>query len=171
MDVSKSSSSRRREKITTTTTTRRVWIVRHGERVDEVDKLWTTKNPKIYHDPPLTKRGQEQAMKVANFLGSFEGKVKFDLIYCSPLMRAIQTAEQISNVLSIPVCVNNGLGYFAAATALYKAHNKGKTPAFVEIQEIVKQCPLGNFKANHDRKEDNAMHALHTIVKKHKGKQ
>jgi broad specificity phosphatase PhoE len=37
---------------------KRVWIVRHGERVDEVDRSWARLNPSIHHDPPLTSKGK-----------------------------------------------------------------------------------------------------------------
>jgi hypothetical protein len=33
----------------------KLWVVRHGERVDEVDRLWVVKNPRRHWDPPLTK--------------------------------------------------------------------------------------------------------------------
>ena len=137
---------------------RKVWIVRHGERVDEVDKTWTGENR---HDPPLTSRGMEQAMKAANFLRSLEGKVRFERIHSSPLVRALQTAERISDAINLPVRVNNGLGYFAAQTALYETRNKRKPPF---VQDIERCCPLMKVDKIHDRMHSDPMKTLCDIV-------
>ena len=37
------------------------WIVRHGERIDKVNKKWISENKTKCHDPPLTKTGKWQA--------------------------------------------------------------------------------------------------------------
>ena len=140
---------------------RKVWIVRHGERIDEVDRTWTRRNLKIAHDPPLTSVGKVQAMKAANFLRSLEGKVKFERVHVSPLVRALQTAERISDAMDLPVRVNNGLGYFAAQTALYELRNSTKPPF---VQDVAKCCPLMKLDKDHDRKHRHPMDTLCDIV-------
>ena len=79
-----------------------VWVVRHGERVDEVpgvrwDKCGKT-NP-TWFDPELTGRGHQHAAGVADALhGKFGHECPFDVIYTSPLVRTVQTAEKFSEV-------------------------------------------------------------------------
>jgi len=83
-----------------------VWVVRHGERVDEVpgvrwDKCGKT-NPQWF-DPALTGRGHEQAAGVADAIrDKLGGKCPFDVIYTSPLVRTVQTAEKFSEVPPAP---------------------------------------------------------------------
>jgi len=43
-----------------------VWILRHGERIDHVDKTWAATASKQY-DPPLTKGGHIQARKAGEY--------------------------------------------------------------------------------------------------------
>ena len=83
------------------------WIVRHGERVDEVpgvrwDKCGKT-NPQWF-DPALTGRGHEHAAGVADAIrDKFGVECPFDVIYTSPLVRTVQTAEKFSEVPAAPV--------------------------------------------------------------------
>lgn len=83
-----------------------VWVVRHGERVDEVpgirwDKCRKT-NPQWF-DPALTGRGHQHAAGVADALhGKFGHECPFDVIYTSPLVRTVQTAEKFSEVPPVP---------------------------------------------------------------------
>eukprot|EP00802_Teleaulax_amphioxeia_P007622 Tamp_07629.p1 GENE.Tamp_07629~~Tamp_07629.p1 ORF type:complete len:339 (-),score=53.17 Tamp_07629:1447-2403(-) len=96
-----------------------VWVVRHGERVDEVpgvrwDKCGKT-NPQWF-DPALTGRGHEHAAGVADAIrDKLGGKCPFDVIYTSPLVRTVQTAEKFSERLGIPIEVVPGLCTCAAA--------------------------------------------------------
>ncbi|ORX84261.1 phosphoglycerate mutase-like protein [Basidiobolus meristosporus CBS 931.73] len=81
-----------------------VWFVRHGERTDFVDPNWryTTTTP---YDPPLTELGAKQATKTGYYLRDL-AQENFDsfvrphsktryLLYASPFLRCIQTAEGI----------------------------------------------------------------------------
>jgi hypothetical protein len=83
-----------------------VWVVRHGERVDEVpgvrwDKCGKT-NPQWF-DPALTGLGHQHAAGVADALrGKFGPECPFDVIYTSPLVRTVQTAEKFSEVPTPP---------------------------------------------------------------------
>ena len=107
-------------------------------------------------------------MKVANFLLSMKEKTNFERIYVSPLMRALQTAERISDALNLPVRVNTGLGDFAAQTA-YMLTNKGIKLPFVSIKDIAKRCPLAKLDKIHDREQTDPMGALRSIVESTKG--
>ena len=91
-----------------------VWIVRHGERVDEVPgNTWIKcgKRNRLWFDPALTARGHVHAEKVATAFGDrfagfagdrhrsgLESAPPFHAIYTSPLIRTVQTAEKFSVV-------------------------------------------------------------------------
>ncbi|KAI1708617.1 histidine phosphatase superfamily (branch 1) domain-containing protein [Ditylenchus destructor] len=75
---------------------RHIWIVRHGERVDNVDPEWRYNAPGgAWDDPPLTKRGHQQAYEVGTHLVS--QSLTFDHIISSPFVRCIQTASGLIN--------------------------------------------------------------------------
>ena len=48
-----------------------VIIIRHGERLDNVDYNWVSRSDRPY-DPPLTKEGEKQATEAGE---KFKGKV------------------------------------------------------------------------------------------------
>jgi uncharacterized phosphatase len=76
------------------------YLVRHGET------SWNAEG-KIQgrSDIPLGDIGREQAKKLGEKLTS----VHFDAIYTSPLQRAVETAEIIGNILSLPVQIQKEL--------------------------------------------------------------
>eukprot|EP00752_Nemacystus_decipiens_P005291 g4799.t1 len=87
-----------------------VWHVRHGERCDEVSgaerRAWE-QSPRYrrggWFDPYLTSYGHVQASRAGLYLKTLpfnEQPGGFDIVYTSPLVRAVQTA----------VCVSQGLG-------------------------------------------------------------
>jgi hypothetical protein len=63
-----------------------VYIVRHGERLDNVDEtfLQTSETP---WNPPLTENGKQQAVKTGKFLKD----KNISTIYTSPFLRCVQT--------------------------------------------------------------------------------
>ncbi|KAL1924464.1 uncharacterized protein VTP21DRAFT_4118 [Calcarisporiella thermophila] len=80
-----------------------LYIVRHGERIDHVDKTWLDPNPIGIHDPPLTARGQQQSRHTGRFISdlikerSASGHCTTDIIvYTSPFLRCVQTALDMS---------------------------------------------------------------------------
>jgi probable phosphomutase (TIGR03848 family) len=76
-------------------------LIRHGEN-DYVKKgLMAGRLPGVH----LNKKGHEQAIAVAERLAGAPVKA----VYSSPLERAIETAEPISRVLSLPVITRSGL--------------------------------------------------------------
>lgn len=68
----------------------KVFIVRHGESLNNLKGLWTG-----WANVPLTDKGIEDAKEAGKFLNNFS----FDRIYSSDLERAIQTAKT-----AIPGC-------------------------------------------------------------------
>ena len=117
-----------------------VWVVRHGERIDSVEKEWkkTAARP---HDPPLTPAGFEQAAATGRALRDH----RLDAIYTSPFLRCVQTAKAIVEALGPDaprIYIEPGLGewlftrWFSsqpvdsamAAAALQQAHHTGSRP-------------------------------------------
>lgn len=63
-----------------------ICLVRHGQTDDNLKKIFTGDN-----DVPLNETGFKQAKETAEKLRS----IHFDLCFCSPLLRAKQTANEI----------------------------------------------------------------------------
>lgn len=103
----------------------RLLIIRHGE--SEADLLDVHEGRA---DFPLTMRGHKQAESMAQFV-----KKNFDIsaIYCSPLKRAFQTAQHLSEATEIPLTVDEKLMEFnnGLIAGLERAVARKKYP-FVE---------------------------------------
>ncbi len=82
----------------------RAYFVRHGE--SEANILEVISNRGSVHG--LTEKGRRQANQLANYL-SGEGIAH---IFCSPLLRAVQTAEILSRAYSLPITIADGLREF-----------------------------------------------------------
>ncbi|KAF8360284.1 hypothetical protein PRIPAC_87207 [Pristionchus pacificus] len=78
-----------------------IYTVRHGERMDNVDKTWKMSRKEkgeIWDDPPLTDRGLKQASETGEYLSS----LPITAVFVSPFTRTIQTATQILNQFNSP---------------------------------------------------------------------
>jgi len=110
----------------------RLWLLRHGERVDETADWvsWAEETPSFRHfDPPLTQAGEAQARDAARAMlvkvgentghkdvGALSSPSIFQVIYSSPLERALSTAHEAAQVLGTSeVRVVYGLAQCAAA--------------------------------------------------------
>lgn len=91
-------------KTTNTESEKKLWIIRHGYRIDFNDPHWvdTAKNP---YNPPLAPVGFEQAAETAEVLKDKE----IDFIISSPFLRTIQTANIIAEKLETKVILEAGL--------------------------------------------------------------
>jgi 2,3-bisphosphoglycerate-dependent phosphoglycerate mutase len=83
-----------------------LFLIRHGQSANNVLEDVSLRDK----DPELTELGQRQAARVAEFLVAGghkdphprrEGLPFFDHLYCSPMLRAMQTAEPIGRGLGI----------------------------------------------------------------------
>jgi broad specificity phosphatase PhoE len=72
----------------------KIYIARHGQDQDNANTILNGRR-----NMPLTQLGIEQAQQIANKIK--QGKITFDRIYSSPLVRAYETAEIISNTLGL----------------------------------------------------------------------
>lgn len=84
---------------------RKIYIARHGERIDFVDPTWYG-NAKNCHDPHLTKRGQEQASD----LGEKLKPLNITHIYASPFSRCANTAANAAGKIdpNMKICIEPG---------------------------------------------------------------
>jgi 2,3-bisphosphoglycerate-dependent phosphoglycerate mutase len=92
-----------------------LFIIRHGQSTNNVSMIYDYKDREA--DPPLTELGQKQAAKVADYLAKVEN---FDhwverktedretlqgfgitRIFCSPMLRTLQTTLPISKALNL----------------------------------------------------------------------
>jgi broad specificity phosphatase PhoE len=75
-------------------------MVRHGQ------SLYNRDGPEAGDDSGLTELGWQQAELAAGWLAQ---NYRFDVLVCSPLLRARQTAEVISREVGLPILVRPGL--------------------------------------------------------------
>lgn len=76
-----------------------LYLIRHGQSTNNRGNL--PRNP----DPPLTHLGEVQAGYAGE---SLKGK-GITTLYCSPMLRALQTAKIIGDILSLPPHIFTGL--------------------------------------------------------------
>jgi len=78
-----------------------VWICRHGNRIDFVDRSWRDRNGQ---DPHLSEDGVQQARETGGRLRG-EG-IRY--IFASPFLRTVETAHHIAEILDLPVLIEWG---------------------------------------------------------------
>ena len=74
----------------------RLYCVRHGESVSNVENIFSNRDPEIH---PLTEQGRQQVEQLAGELAARD--VSFDAIYSSDLLRSVQTARIIGERLGM----------------------------------------------------------------------
>jgi len=87
-----------------------VWITRHGERIDFVDKTWSETSPTPY-DPHLSDNGHIQARDLAARLKA----ESVHHIFSSPFLRTLQTANAVAELLDLSIKVELGCGEMLSA--------------------------------------------------------
>lgn len=87
-----------------------IWIARHGERIDFVDRTWSERAAEPYN-PHLSEAGLRQARELGQRLVG-EG---VQHIISSPFGRALETATQVADVLDLPIKVERGAGEMLSA--------------------------------------------------------
>jgi len=90
----------------------KIIIIRHGNRLDFIDPLWTNRLDlellsKNTTNSPLSECGVKQAQDLAHYISSNFNNVKY--IFSSPYLRTLQTAHPISCNLNIPIFVENSV--------------------------------------------------------------
>jgi broad specificity phosphatase PhoE len=105
-----------------------LWLLRHGHRQDFADPDWFLSAPRRY-DPPLSALGFKQAQE----LGAYFQSAKVDHLFCSPFLRALQTAAPIAQGLGLPIKVEAGLGEWLNPDWMTSA------PEIISWEEILEQ--------------------------------
>lgn len=77
-----------------------IYIIRHGQTDSNVKNTYLGKT-----DIPLNAEGIRQAKEAAARFA----EVRFDVIYSSPLIRAVQTAQEISENRGLNIVLNSGV--------------------------------------------------------------
>jgi broad specificity phosphatase PhoE len=120
-------------------------VVRHGERIDEVEPDKWMNICRCEHassvfrinDPPLTPAGCDQAMEVAESIKLEISDTNIPYIFCSKLTRAVETAYYIALKLSKPIVLSKGLAMTAAAVQHYKSFEFHPTEHFKSLYPAV----------------------------------
>ena len=124
----------------------KAYIVRHSERIDEVDyKLWerivkatdTARNKgDMIDDPKLTENGKQIAEVASNTLTSLLNETLVSHIYSSKLRRCVETAYCIALRLGTPILISKGLSLTAAAVEYRREKFE-----FLSLDELKEFCP------------------------------
>lgn len=72
-----------------------IFIARHGQNEDNVNGILNG-----HRDLPLTELGRTQARQLAE--GIERARLRFDAVYCSPLVRAHETAKIVAQQIGTP---------------------------------------------------------------------
>ncbi len=83
----------------------KIWMARHGNRLDFVYPEWFNTAVKRY-DPPLSEDGELQAQELAQRLKP----EKIDHLLCSPFLRTIQTADIVAQTIDLSIELEADLG-------------------------------------------------------------
>eukprot|EP00051_Salpingoeca_urceolata_P027949 m.484137 g.484137 ORF g.484137 m.484137 type:complete len:234 (-) comp23227_c0_seq1:30-731(-) len=124
---------------------RKLVIVRHGERADEVHghEWHGQRDHTNWHDPPLTTGGHGQARAAAERLVTRLAEQQFDIVYCSPFTRCVETAVPIAQALAKPIQIVPALGECAIAAR----QSEGRIPGlpFPSLASWRERFPVVEF--------------------------
>lgn len=128
-----------------------VFIVRHSERLDEVDEIkWKALGTKLVKakgyrtrkdvlgDPPITQgRGKDIAREAGvTLLKVFTSQTG---VFTSRLIRAVETAIEIARVLKLPLYVSKGIS--SSAAAVRNAQKAGRSYSFESMEDLRALAP------------------------------
>lgn len=74
-----------------------VVVMRHGDRIDNFEPLWTTTAARPW-DPPLVEKGRVRAFRTGRDLKSRLG-FPIHRVFVSPFLRCVQTASEVVSAL------------------------------------------------------------------------
>lgn len=125
----------------------KMFIVRHSERMDEVDFFsWkqivmsqeTTRNKNdFFNDPQLTENGKLIAGVASSTIRAIISEHPgIRAIYCSRLLRCVETAVVIAQNIGLPIYVSKGLAQTAAAV-----EQRGQHFEYNTMDELRALCP------------------------------
>lgn len=145
-----------------------VYIARHGERIDHVDKSWKQRADRP-HDAFLTKVGLRQAASLGHHL-SDKG---LSHIFCSPFFRTVQTANEVSKVTGLQIKIEPGLSewlcreYFSSSPQLLPIETlKGQFPS---IDTAYSPLVFPDYPETRDRVIARSAQAAKLLASKYSG--
>ncbi len=114
----------------TDTSANTIWLVRHGQRMD-TDPTW---KPRVCHhtEVPLSSLGQRQA----EALGERLTGERIDHLFCSPFLRAVQTASAIARHTGHAINIEYGAMEWLDIEG-FRAY-----PPLQSVAELAMQFPL-----------------------------
>ena len=137
-------------------------VIRHGETLWNKENRWQGRT-----DIELSEEGKEQAKKLAEELKSY----KIDVIYSSPLKRALDTAKEIQKVHpNAEMIIDNDL--IETSFGIFEGHTHGeslkKHTKFHEERNKDKQNYKGHGGENLKELDERAQRALKKIIANNK---
>uniref|UniRef100_A0A7E4VUS1 Histidine phosphatase family protein n=1 Tax=Panagrellus redivivus TaxID=6233 RepID=A0A7E4VUS1_PANRE len=107
---------------------RTIYIIRHAERIDNVDSQWRkkTKNAFSYDNSPLSTRGHQQCTELNRWFKD----IHVDHVFASPFDRTLDTATRMIGDRNIPIKPEGGF-----LEALYLC----ESPPGVRPLEVLKE--------------------------------
>lgn len=145
-----------------------VFVARHGERIDHVDRTWKASADNPY-DAFLTEVGIRQAQA----LGSRLKGQGLTHIFASPFYRTVQTANEVARITGLSIKIEHGLceflnpEWFSLAPRLKPlAELKKEFPAIDETYKTV-------FTPQHPEQREDVIRrsgaAAHHLARSHSG--
>ncbi|KAF9651943.1 phosphoglycerate mutase-like protein [Thelephora ganbajun] len=95
----------------------KIYIVRHGFRLNWVNTNWTSPTG-LPRDPPLAAHGEAEAKEFAQHILSLPEEEKPTAIFSSPYYRCLQTSQPAAQALKLPLYVEHGLSEWYSPVAL-----------------------------------------------------
>ena len=115
-------------------------------------------------DPGLSDKGIEQAVKLARWMES----EKLDAIYSSPMTRAKETADPLSEVKGVEITIEPGIAEFDNQSSLYIPMEELKAKDYKRWLELVDGGFSEHFDLASFKKE--ALESIENIISENKGK-
>ena len=109
------------------------YLVRHGEAENNVRGILNSLP--IRHEYPLTERGRKQAAEAGELLQTKEA----DVLFSSPILRARETAEIISQATELPIIFDDRL--CEAGMGVFNEHDQ---------KEMLKKYPNSTMRISPD---------------------
>ena len=120
-----------------------VFWLRHGESYVNLNKEFSYK----LVDKPLTPKGQNQAQQTALYFK----RIDISKIYCSPLKRAVETAQIVANVLNLDIHI---LEEFREVNVGILERNLPTSEAWNYYFQVTEAWKLGNYRVRFEGGED-----------------
>jgi broad specificity phosphatase PhoE len=133
----------------------RVALVRHAERADAAfSAYWNSTRDAVEYptDPPLTRKGKEQARRSGRRLKDLAPSEGWGTVICSPFLRCVQTAVEICKVTGAPLIIDDDWGEVRFRDMLeMSTHQRGLTRSHSDLARLIRKegIKLGNPDARH----------------------